>query len=249
MMSARPADPFAATPRWMALALLAGACVFPLAAHADSGPGWQNLSPAQQQALAPLRQDWSGIDATRKQKWLEVAGRFDKMPSTEKARIQQRMAEWARLPVDERMRVRQQFQESRRISADERQARWLQYQALPPEERQQLADQAQQRKTDSLKPGTEPGSLAAQQPRLNVMPLHRPATSEAVSPGVVQARPGVTTTTVATRQKAAPHQQVGLPKIAATPDFVEPATLLPRRGAQAAARIDPPASAPRTPAQ
>jgi len=31
------------------------------------------------------------------------------------------------------------------------------------------------------------------------------------------------------------HQQTGLPKIAATPEFVDKSTLLPRRGPQAAA--------------
>jgi len=248
MTPVRPAKPFAATRRWMALALVASSCVLPPGAHAESGPGWQNLSPAQQQALAPLRQDWIGIDATRKQKWLEVAGRFDNMPSAEKARIQQRMAEWARLSSDERMRVRQQFQESREISPDERQARWLQYQALPPEQRQQLANQAQQRKSDSGRPGVEPSLGTAQQPKANALPLRSPATAESASPSGTQARPGATTTTVATRPKTVPHQQAGLPKIAATPDFVDPATLLPRRGAQAAARVDPPASAPRDPA-
>jgi len=231
----------------MSLALLAGACLMPLAVHAESGPAWQTLSPGQQQALAPLRDEWAAIDAMRKQKWLEVAGRFEKMPSAEKARIQQRMAEWARLPSDERMRVRQQFQESRQISPDERQARWLEYQALPPEQRQQLANQAQQRKSDSGRPGIEPGFGAAQQPKANVLPLRSPASAESASPSAAQARPGATTTTVATRPKTAPHQQAGLPRIAATPDFVDPATLLPRRGAQAAARVDPPASSPRDP--
>jgi hypothetical protein len=40
------------------------------------------------------------------------------------------------------------------------------------------------------------------------------------------------------------HQQTGLPKIAATPGFVDPVTLLPRRGPQGAAAVEVPAPAP-----
>jgi hypothetical protein len=35
------------------------------------------------------------------------------------------------------------------------------------------------------------------------------------------------------------HQQVGLPKVAATPGFVDAETLLPQRGAQGAAARSP----------
>ena len=50
-----------------------------------------------------------------------------------------------------------------------------------------------------------------------------------------QARPGATTTPMTTRAAPPLHQQAGLPKIAATPTFVNPATLLPKRGPQGAA--------------
>ena len=56
-----------------------------------------------------------------------------------------------------------------------------------------------------------------------------------VAPTVVQAKPGASTTTVATTAKPPLHHQPGLPKIVATPTFVDPMTLLPRRGPQAAA--------------
>lgn len=67
---------------------------------------------------------------------------------------------------------------------------------------------------------------------------------------------------IAVRRDAPPlassFQQPGLPKIATSPDFVEPATLLPRRGAQGAARAermpkkptgDQPAARPQNPAE
>jgi hypothetical protein len=57
----------------------------------------------------------------------------------------------------------------------------------------------------------------------------------AIAPVVVQATPGATTTTMSVRAVPPAHNQPGLPKIAATPGFVDPATLLPQRGPQGAA--------------
>jgi hypothetical protein len=52
---------------------------------------------------------------------------------------------------------------------------------------------------------------------------------------VIQAAPGATTTLVTRRPTPPAHQQAGLPKIAATPEFVNKSTLLPQRGPQGAA--------------
>ncbi len=228
----------------MALGLLS-----PLPGWAETGPRWEALTSTQQRALAPLQPDWSGIDAARKQKWLELAARFGQMPETERARVQQRMADWARLPPGERTRARQQFLEARGISADEREARWVEYQSLPQERRQQLAAQAQQRQVEQARHAASPVLAAAPQAKANTLPLRGSSPPQVVAPSVLQARPGATTTTVTARPHTAPFQQPGLPKIAATPDFVDPATLLPRRGAQAAARVDHPASAARNSTQ
>jgi hypothetical protein len=58
-----------------------------------------------------------------------------------------------------------------------------------------------------------------------------------VAPLVVQAQPGATTTNLSTRSPRPSHSQPGTPKIAATPGYVDPATLLPKRGAQGAAAV------------
>jgi hypothetical protein len=203
------------------------------AAEPAGGPPWTALSPAQQQALAPLQRDWASIESTRKQKWLEVSARFPSMPPDERARVQQRMADWARLTPAERARARMQFQEARQLPPEERQARWQAYQALPEEERKTLAQRGRP-------PATPSSSAAATDTRLdgakrNMVQSQAAAPKRAVAPTVVQAKPGATTTSMATRVAPPPHNQAGLPKIAATPGFVDPATLLPRRGPQGAA--------------
>jgi hypothetical protein len=209
-----------------------------LAATPDRSPSWASLTPAQQQALAPLQRDWASIDTNRKQKWLEVATHFPAMPADERARVQQRMAEWARLTPAERANARLQFQEARRLPAEERQARWQAYQALPDDERKKLAQSAKPAAKAASAADSAQKARAAAEPNNAKRNMVVPATNtpgRTVAPTVVQAKPGATTTTMSTRVAPPPHHQAGLPKIAATPGFVDPATLLPRRGPQGAA--------------
>jgi hypothetical protein len=210
----------------------------PAARHqAEQQPAWTVLTPAQRAALAPLRQDWATIDAARKQKWVEVAQKFPSLSPAERERIQQRMAEWARMTPVERGRARLHFQESRLILPDERQALWEAYQALPQQERQALAARAAgptpAAKAPAARPQTRPSEPVAKQ---NVVPgASGRGNSRPVAPTVVQARPGASTQLISRPPAPPVHHQAGLPKIAATQGFVDPATLLPMRGPQAAA--------------
>jgi len=210
--------------------VMAAAWAGPLAA---APPAWSSLTPQQQSVLAPLQDDWPGIDAARKQKWLELARRFPSLHESERERIQQRMADWARLTPSERGQARLQFQETRQISAEDRQARWEAYQALPDEQRRELA----QRAKPAMKPASaaEPRTSEAAAKR-NIVPAARQAAVKQVAPTLIQAKPGATTSLMTTKSTAAPsHQQPGLPKIAATPEFVDRNPLLPQKGPQGAA--------------
>ena len=223
---------------WCA-ALLCGLLVGVAAASdMDRPPTWVSLTPTQRQVLAPLQRDWPTLDTARKQKWLQVAARFPAMPSDERLRIQERMAEWARLTPAERASARIQFQETRGMPAGDRQALWQAYQSLSPEERMSLARKAKpavraaSAAVASVKPRTTAEAGSAKRSVVG------PATSPAAKPlpaTVVQGKPGATTTSLAARPSSAPHSRPGAPKIAATPGFVDPATLLPRRGPQGAA--------------
>ena len=211
----------------------------------DRAPSWASLTVAQQLALLPLQRDWASIERNRKQKWIEVASRFPTMPADERQRVQARMADWARLTPNERAGARLQFQETRRLPAEERQERWQAYQALTPEERSTLAQRAEpaakaaSAAENAVKPRTVADAASAASATNRKRNLVTPAVVttpvRSVAPAVIQARPGATTTTISTRSAPPPHHQPGLPKIAATPGFVDSATLLPRRGPQGAA--------------
>jgi hypothetical protein len=210
------------------------------AAVATKGPAWNQLTPPQRQALAPLERDWPSLDAAGKSKWLEVATRLPSLPPLDRQRVQERMAEWSKLSPAERGRARLQFQESRQVMPSDRKAQWDAYQTLPEETRRELALRARPAAPARLAPAAadnaRPGTPAtAATPRRDVESASRTAAPKAVTPTVVQARPGATTTLLTQRAVPPLHQQAGLPKIAATEGFVNPSTLLPKRGPQGAA--------------
>jgi len=208
----------------------------------EEGVRWNDLKPAQRAALKPLERDWSGIDATRKQKWIEVSGRYGKMSPDEQARMQARMSEWTKLSPQERGAARLNFQEAKQLPAQDRQARWDAYQALPPEKRRELAERAQppadgSRKTAAVTPRNGDGKSVRDvpSPKSNIVPNPAyAAPPKPIAPTVLRAGPGATTTLISKRPAPPSHQQTGLPKIAATPEFVNKSTLLPQRGPQAA---------------
>jgi hypothetical protein len=200
---------------------------------------WAQLSPVQQQALAPLQADWDGLETDRRAKWLEVASRFPTLNAAERQRLHSRMAEWVRLSPNERRSARLQFQEARRVSPEDRQAAWKAYQALPEEERQRLAQRSKPAAPRAGAPTPAAKATPTAQPKVNVVqapsPVPAAASVRSVAPSTRQARPGATTSPIT--QPALPPAAIqhGLPKIATTPSFVDPSTLLPRRGPQGAA--------------
>jgi hypothetical protein len=213
-------------------------------------PYWETLSQVEKLALRPLQKDWLTMPAEVKRKWLVIAQRFPLMKPDEKERIQTRMVQWSQMDPKERNQARLNFQAVKRSNLTPtpqvKQAQWEAYQALSFEEKQKLtaralaasetgnSKSAQRKSNSTLKPNETPNP--------NWAPRPTPVTST-----MVQARPGATTVLVSKDPTSPAHQQTGLPKIAATPDFIDPLTLLPKRGAQAAAsrHIDAPASVPR----
>lgn len=211
------------------------------------GPAWSTLTPAQRSVLAPLQGEWPQLPIDSKQKWVEIAQRYPSLPEAERSRIQARMVEWTRMSPQERTQARLRFQQARKLSPQERQARWEEYQAMPPEQRQRFASSPAARQELARRPeatrAKEP-ERERPQAKSNLVPLNpNPNGTKTVSPSVVQAKPGASTYLISRTPAPPPHQQAGLPKIATTPGLVDKSTLLPRRGPQGAGAT--PASAPK----
>jgi hypothetical protein len=229
----------------------AGPSTTPLAAKADAGgPLWTDLSPAHRKVLAPLANDWNALDARSKERWMDVAGRFPKMPADEQQRATQRMGEWAHMTVAQRTQARMNFQETRGLTKEEREARWKAYQALPDDKKRELAAKRVAAPASAASANVAaarrrtPAALDSVQPKNNV--IGGVATAHA-APGSAPAatdpkRPGVTTTLLTRRATPPAHQHDGAPKIAVGPNAVDRTTLLPKHTTVAAAPA--PASAP-----
>lgn len=160
---------------------------------------WRQLSPADQQALAPLAGKWDSISDAQKRKWLALSHNFPKMAPAEQSVLHSRMSEWAALSPQQRTQARLNFGATRKLSPDDKKAQWQAYQALSPEEKRNLAAKAAKPPPTAaaLKP-VPAGKLATvpptrrvdRTPRISVAPgkvdhntlLPRPATGPASAP-------------------------------------------------------------------
>lgn len=242
MLTGRPA--LRSRHAWVWSCLLAG-CTWmsgaALAAGATQGPSWVELTPAQRLSLQPLESQWNKLSASRKNKWLEIAARFPTLPRDRQIRLQARMTEWAGMSTAQRNDARIRFEETRRLAGEDRQALWEAYQALPPEQRKALADKAIRRAQPAP---VAPAVALGQVPRTGGKSVTAPnvaavasSAARTVAPGTVQAGVGASTRPITQQPLPPRHQQVGMPKIAATAGFVDRNTLLPQRGPQAAAAV------------
>jgi Protein of unknown function (DUF3106) len=211
-----------------ALALLAAATL------AQAQTDWARLNPQQRGVLAPLERDWSRVTPAQQQKWLEVANHYSTLPPDEKARVQERMSEWSKLSPQDRARARLNFQEARPLGREERQQQWEAYRALTPEQRRELAERSRPADNTPKRALRTPADVPAGV-KSNVVRSQAAPPAQPVGPTVVQRGAGATTNLVSKPTAPPLHQQAGLPKVSATPGFVDSATLLPQRGAQGAA--------------
>jgi hypothetical protein len=109
-----------------------------------------------------MQADWSGLDASRKKKWLAVAQRYQTMPPADQARMHERMSQWAKLTPSQRSAARDNYSavlSSPSSSGDASgksnlNEQWAKYQALSPEKKASLNEQAN--KMDTTKPKAKP---------------------------------------------------------------------------------------------
>lgn len=132
---------------WAEISPDMGPASVPLASASkpEQKPLWNELTPAQQQALKPLATHWNNISEQQKRKWLALSVNFEKMSPTMQAVLQERMLDWGALSGLQRSQARLNFAEAKRLSPAEKQAKWEAYQTLDPEEKAKLAKQMQKK--------------------------------------------------------------------------------------------------------
>jgi hypothetical protein len=111
---------------WLCIALSA------FAATADKKqPDWSQLTPEQQQILAPLAGDWNNFDERKRKKWLLLAKRYPKMKPDEQQRLQTQMKDWAKLTPEQRRIARENYKKLAKQPPEKREVvkqKWREYQ-------------------------------------------------------------------------------------------------------------------------
>ena len=94
-------------------------------------PDWSELKPAQQEVLAPLKEHWSEMASTPRQKWVKVANAYPKMKPDEQQRLQERMRDWVKLSSEQRRVAREKYLAIKKLPPAKREdvkLQWQQYQ-------------------------------------------------------------------------------------------------------------------------
>lgn len=118
----------------------------PIATIVVKAPNWSELTDNDKAILAPLESDWESLSTDMKQKWVQVAKKYDKLPATEQERLRSRMAEWSKLSPNERRIARENYLKNMKVAPEKKAEAWQAYQQLSPEEKKKLADEAAHKK-------------------------------------------------------------------------------------------------------
>jgi hypothetical protein len=124
-------------------------------AREEAKPAWAELTPVQQQTLAPLAASWRSLSEAHKRKWLALSRNYPRMRPEQQAKLRGRMIEWAALSPQQRTTARLNFAETKKVSPVDKKAAWEAYQALPAEEKKRLAADAK-----AVKPPPPPTAAA-----------------------------------------------------------------------------------------
>lgn len=149
-------------------------------AKVEAKPTWAELTPAQQQALAPLTGSWAKLSEAHKRKWLAVSQNYPTMPPGEQARLHTRMAEWAALTPQQRVQARRNYFEAQSVPDTDRKAKWEAYQALPAEEKRKLA-------AGATKPSAPATAAAVQPAQQKLATVPKPKKTDVRSPRIAVA--------------------------------------------------------------
>lgn len=155
-------------------------------------PFWTDLTPTQQQALAPLAQEWDKLDTFRKNKWLAIGNRFSSMKPDEQQRVQERMREWVALTPEQRRVARENYVRARKLKPDQKSAQWEEYQQLPEEQKRKLAADAASRKQVTTLPPPAQHKNSKTLPPIKAAPkpmLEQSVTPQAASQSTLQPSP------------------------------------------------------------
>ncbi len=104
------------------LTLVAFLIAFPcMPAYAGIKP-WTTLSQQQQEALAPIAQEWNTFPEKQRKRMLATTKGFQQLTPDKKQLFHKRLVEWSTLTMEQRNRAREKYKAFKKVSPDKRAA-------------------------------------------------------------------------------------------------------------------------------
>ena len=166
----------------------------PAPATSSSSIPWNNLTPVQKQALAPLEKDWVALGKERQQKWVVFAAKYQQMNPDDQKRIQEKMNAWAKLTPEQRLAARENYIRSNQLQPEQRKQKWDEYRQLPDDQKAQLANHTDKKKiitnlptpaeskVQKLQPLKKPNKPVTSGGATSVAPASSPASPPVAAP-------------------------------------------------------------------
>lgn len=113
---------------------------------------WSQLSESQKKVLQPLASEWDTLRPWQKEKMLDIAKDYPKMPSDKQSLVQKRLTNWSRMTPYERENARKKHQQFNALPAEKKaelRQKWSEYESLPESERAKLRAESPDVYTDA----------------------------------------------------------------------------------------------------
>ena len=81
---------------------------------------WKTLTPAQQEALAPIAQEWDKLPQKQQKRLIATAKRYPKLNPDQKQRFQTRLSDWVKLSQEQRNKAREKHKVISRLPPGKR---------------------------------------------------------------------------------------------------------------------------------
>jgi len=81
---------------------------------------WHSLIPAQQEALAPLSQQWDNLPELQQRRLLKTAKRYPNLTPEQKQRYRDRLEAWSKLTPEQRKAAREKYRAFSKVPAEKR---------------------------------------------------------------------------------------------------------------------------------
>lgn len=112
-------------------------------AEALADTDWSELSPKQQELLAPLKNEWNSMTNAQQERWLKVGRKYEGEPAERQAIMRERVSTWSELSPREKAAARENYKALKEKRQGERNSSWNSYQSLDPKKRDEFKGKKQ----------------------------------------------------------------------------------------------------------